>query len=560
VQQLWVDKAKRLNIPLSAKGHAVGQSGSFTGVGIDSFRGRFTMLPDKLASLGTSLEELVASESTTPRLVARVRGKALHYGCAIRYIAVAAASLSQLMHCRETGVCPVSVPSLASETDMAFDWDEPIVVTARARVALDYLRSAIDQFGTMGQPLWPIIPSSFYGAFLAGDAGEAKPLIITYDASLLGWGGILRTSPADHGFKVVGGFRLAATLVGPAYLEPANLLECPASQVYRETLAGYLVTRAASQHFALADHTVLIRGDCTGALAALRKGSFKSPALQDIAILHNRLLMSVGAAPPLYLHAPGTVMKAEGVDDLSRDVAAGRRDSESLSALRAVVRAEAAHFDSPISLDLFAAAENTLVPRFFARYPEPAAEAADALAQPDWGRSLCPHCSRWHRETVFAFPPLPLLASTLAKARADGARGVFVVPFTPSHPTWPVLEAASLSQVAGQLNRCVILPNSATYVSPGGSIDGTQRLAVLAVDFGPRSTRSLAGLTDPCKRAGELRHREPRHSVQDAADRERIAAALLRHGLASRDNRSPSGPAAGPIRPPGRGTTRTSPY
>jgi hypothetical protein len=36
-----------------------------------------------------------------------------------------------------------------------------------------------------------------------------------------------------------------------------------------------------------------------------------------------------------------------------------------------------------ILLDLFATADNTLVPRFFARYPEPLAEGADALAQLD---------------------------------------------------------------------------------------------------------------------------------------------------------------------------------
>ncbi len=38
-----------------------------------------------------------------------------------------------------------------------------------------------------------------------------------------------------------------------------------------------------------------------------------------------------------------------------------------------------------ISLDLFATADNTLVPRFFVLYQEPLAEGADALAQLDWG-------------------------------------------------------------------------------------------------------------------------------------------------------------------------------
>ena len=51
VQELWHAKARKLNIPLSAKGHPVGQSEAFTGVAIDSFQGRFSMLPDKMESL-----------------------------------------------------------------------------------------------------------------------------------------------------------------------------------------------------------------------------------------------------------------------------------------------------------------------------------------------------------------------------------------------------------------------------------------------------------------------------------------------------------------------------
>ena len=103
VQELWHAQARKLNIPLSAKGHPVGQSGAFTGVAIDSFQGQFSMLPDKMALLVAARQELAASEVSTPRLIARVRGKALHYGCAIPFIAVAAPSLSQLMHGRETG-------------------------------------------------------------------------------------------------------------------------------------------------------------------------------------------------------------------------------------------------------------------------------------------------------------------------------------------------------------------------------------------------------------------------------------------------------------------------
>ena len=117
---------------------------------------------------------------------------------------------------------------------------------------------------------------------------------------------------------------------------------------------------------ALADRTVLIRSDCTGAISALRKGSFRSPALQNVALLHNRLFMDVGASPQHYLHAPGTVMKAEGVDDLSLAVARSIRASTSTPALRERVAAEAERWlGAPLSLDLFATADNALVPRTF---------------------------------------------------------------------------------------------------------------------------------------------------------------------------------------------------
>ena len=90
-------------------------------------------------------------------------------------------------------------------------------------------------------------------------------------------------------------------------------------------------------------------------------------------------------------------MTAEGVDGLSRETARARQVSESLPALLRVVMAEATRrLGSPISLDLFATADNTLVPRFFARHPEPPAEGADAATRPDWGRSRC-SCGLMHR-------------------------------------------------------------------------------------------------------------------------------------------------------------------
>jgi hypothetical protein len=51
---------------------------------------------------------LAAAALSTPRIIARFQGKALHYGCAILIVAVAAPSLSQLMHILKTGTSPVA--------------------------------------------------------------------------------------------------------------------------------------------------------------------------------------------------------------------------------------------------------------------------------------------------------------------------------------------------------------------------------------------------------------------------------------------------------------------
>jgi hypothetical protein len=131
---------------------------------------------------------------------------------------------------------------------------------------------------------------------------------------------------------------------------------------------------------------------------------------------------------------------------------------------------------------------------------------------------------------VFAFPPRALLPAFVAKARADGLRGIVVAPFTPSDPAWPALASVSLTVIAGQKDRCLILPNSAQFVSEGEDQGGAQRLAIMAVDFSRWSSRSSAGVVSPCAAHGEHRPRPSLLSSQDAEDRQRIAQALLRLG------------------------------
>jgi hypothetical protein len=307
-----------------------------------------------------------------------------------------------------------------------------------------------------------------------------------------------------------------------------------------------LAARTASQLFSLSQFTVLIRGDCVGALRAMRKGSFRSPTLQDIALRFQELFLDAGADPPLFLHAPGEVMKAEGVDGLSRAGAKELRASESTQLLRSLIDDEARRHGERITLDVFASGDNAIVPRFFARHAEPAAEGVNAFAQLSWAVSLCPACGHRHREFPLIFPPRSLLHAAVDKLRADGVRGVVIAPYALSDPAWPSLMGASITRVANQRDACHILPASAIqrYVSDTSELGGAQRLAVFAVDFGRQRLGTFAEpeVAPPCGREREARPRPILQGAVGHEDRRRIAAVMEQRGVTVREGKRPAAP------------------
>ena len=267
-----------------------------------------------------------------------------------------------------------------------------------------------------------------------------------------------------------------------------------------------------------------------GALAALRKGSFRSPALQDVALKFASLCIQLDISPPpAFLFAPGEVLKAEGVDELSRSDARAQRAMESTSALRLIVREEAERLGWKILVDLFASSSNSIVPSFFARYPKQQAEAVDALPQPDWAFSRCQSCNRRHRECCFVFPPRQLLSRILRKAEVDGLRGIFVVPFAVTDPTWQSLMSASVS--AGR-DRYRVVACDHRFVS-NAPASGVQRLAIIAVDFHRLRQRPDPEVAAPCAQAAALRLRRSLQSSTDEEDRRRIGFALQLGGACS---------------------------
>jgi hypothetical protein len=253
-------------------------------------------------------------------------------------------------------------------------------------------------------------------------------------------------------------------------------------QVRREALGGTLAFDAASRELDMTDAWVVMRNDAVGALAALRKGCSSSTFLQ-LCAMRLAMLHRTARCHPLFLHAPGSALVPEGVDGLSRDTAAEVAGPVSSPLVRHRASALAQALGWELTVDAFASESNSLLPRFFARYAEPQAEAEDAFAVGDWDRSRCPFCGLLQRETLYAFPPSALLNLFVAKARADGARAILVTPVAVSAPYWSKLLRAS------------VVPNTDGFLrvrrqqaAPSDS-DAPGELAIFAVDFSPWSNR-----------------------------------------------------------------------
>ena len=527
-QDHWFALAHALNLPLSkGKGFTVSQSGAFTGFNIDTYLGTITMLTEKFDSVLLAIYSFRILAITTCRLTAEIRGKIMHYGQAVPFLAICAPSLSQLIH------APNPAPPLIDEASLSFDWDAKLQVTSRAALACDLAMASMWIMHKHGCPLWPLVPSSEYGAFLTlRPTSSSKPIIIgSSDASYLGWAFQFQTSSDKLPVLIVGSFRTLSDLLQPLMLLAQLPSEDPEVQVVREALALLFGIQAMARLVPLSQHQILLRNDCKAALAAFRRGSFRSIALQDIAIQYLQLMLEIPAIPALLLFAPGKVLIEEGIDKHSRNTAAELRCSESGPALRALIHQLAINLSwGPLTLDLFATASNSLTPRFYSRFAEPLAEQPDALIQPDWGTSQCPQCGIVNRELIFAFPPESLLPPTLYKAFSDQIRGFIVAPLAITQPFWPRLCAASVLQKAW-----IELPSSLDFISrPGRS--PPPRHALFAVDFSRLHSHSAGSASTPsydphCTHASAPRLRLPVESPRDTLDRCNMRKAIISHHL-----------------------------
>ena len=484
------------------KRQVVSQRVTYTGVIIDTIAGRLFCPEIKRLGVLVRVGDLASGGLRSARALAGVRGKLLHYANCIPYIRVYAVYFSTL---------------IGTEADP--DWDRPVLLPPDIATLAGEIMGIVERNHPLGQPLWPLVPSSLFALFRGEGpqrtrarqrAGTRKVILLEWDSSPYGWGGYLHWDDTKE--LLIGTFETVDD-----------------AQVRREAMGGLLMLQAAALLTDCHGAVILHRNDAVGALAALRKGSFRSPELQSIAMRFNTLAESL-QSEHYFLHSPGVDLIADGIDDASRDGALQLLYPACTMHMRKLLAATAEAHGWRLSLDLFATEANAVTPRYFARFAEPGCEACDAWSVTSWGESRCPACKAMHREVVLAFPPLSLIRRFVQKADADAVRGLAVVPFAPMAAYWPrLLRAAVPHPRSGHLFHR--LRTSGRLLEGDAKLNVTS-IAVFAVDFGQGPLAGTDGpraLTTPCAGAFDRRGRLALRSHEEQQDQDAAKAALDAH-------------------------------
>jgi hypothetical protein len=173
---------------------------------VDTFLRTLSIPPDKEAKLAAFLEDFFDRREATLSELASLRGRVQHYSACLPYVAPFVALFSSV---------------IGTEADP--DYDRTVSVPPAICEAALFIRGVLSDYAIRGRPLWPLVPSTLFAAFLAGETGPARVVTITWDASLHGWGMVLRWWDNRAG-KVI--------------IRPLPDTEHMSHQVRREPLAG----------------------------------------------------------------------------------------------------------------------------------------------------------------------------------------------------------------------------------------------------------------------------------------------------------------------------------
>ena len=131
--------------------------------------------PEKKRKLRDALIGFLGLREASLSELASLRGRLQHYSVCLPYTLPFVALVSSV---------------IGSEADP--DYERVVANPPVLTEAADFLRGLVEEFADSGVPLWPFVPSTLYAAFLAGETAAARVVVITWDASVYGWGMVLR--------------------------------------------------------------------------------------------------------------------------------------------------------------------------------------------------------------------------------------------------------------------------------------------------------------------------------------------------------------------------------
>jgi ribonuclease HI len=208
---------------------------------------------------------------------------------------------------------------------------------------------------------------------------------------------------------------------------------------YDDTHINTLETIAATVglEFALADKTnqhVRLRADNTTAISAIKKqGDTRCTVRNYWAQRLWRFLQK----RDLWL----TVTHIPGVENIEADEESRYfRDAAEWGLKPHLVSEIFQRFGTP-TIDMFATCRNTTLPRFASWGPDLNAEVIDCFTV-NWGKY----------DSVYCFPPTPLVGRVIQKMKMDRARGILIVPHWESQIWFNQLRSITRAAITFQLS------------------------------------------------------------------------------------------------------------
>ncbi|CAJ0958249.1 unnamed protein product [Ranitomeya imitator] len=330
---------------------------SFLGMILDTSRGLVLLPRSKAQALQKGARTLCHPRPRTIRFAMKILGKMV--------ATIEAVAFAQL-HLR-----PLQQALLDNWDRSISSLDHPCPLSPRVRQSLVW---------------WTLGPSLLQGkSFL-----PIRWLVVTTDASLLGWGAVFLHHSAQGRWTV-----RESKL-------PINILEIRA---IRLALSRF--------HALLAGHPVRVQSDNVTAVAYINHqgGTRSRAAMQEVSLIlrwaeTNHSIISA-------VHIPGVENWA--ADFLSRQgLASGEWELHPEVFLQICLR-----WGTP-DVDLMASRLNAKVHNFIARSRDPQAIGVDALISP------------WHQfQLPYVFPPLPLLPRVIRKIKTEGVPVILVAPDWP---------------------------------------------------------------------------------------------------------------------------------